>query len=333
MIHEELSKSKTLLLVDDEATNLHILRQMLQNDYRLLFAKDGRQALAIAEEQQPDLILLDILLPDLSGYDVCRELKHNPRTLKIPVIFVTAMFDSVNETQGFEVGGVDYIIKPLSPTVVRARVANQLSLVRAEELQTIQLQLMFKLAKAAEYRDNETGRHVIRISHYSRLLALAAGYSEQAADEVFYTAPMHDVGKIGIPDRILLKPGPLDAEEWAIMRKHPEIGANIIGEHESSLLKLASIIAQSHHEKWDGSGYPKQLKGEEIPQVARIVALADVFDALTTKRPYKEAWPVQEAVDYIQQQSGKHFDPELVGLFMTILPDILEVKTRWAEEA
>ena len=320
-----------LLLVDDEPTNLQVLRHVLQADYRLLFATDGERALQVAREQRPDLVLLDIMMPHMDGYAVCRALKADAATASIPVIFITALDDSQDETAGFDVGGVDYLTKPVSPPVVRARVRTHLSLVRMEELRETRLQIVQRLGRAAEYKDNETGMHVIRMSHFSQLLALAAGCSPAWAEDLLNAAPMHDVGKIGIPDAVLRKPGPLDADEWATMRRHPEIGAEIIGEHPSGVLQLAREIALAHHEKWDGSGYPRGLAGEAIPLSARIVAIADVFDALTTRRPYKEPWPVQDALDHIAAQAGKHFDPALVALFAPLLPQLLEIRARWAE--
>ena len=320
-----------LLLVDDEPTNLQVLRHVLQADYRLLFATDGARALQVAREQLPQLILLDIMMPGMDGYAVCRALKADPATAGIPVIFITALDDSQDETAGFDVGAVDYITKPVSPPVVRARVRTHLSLVRMDELRETRLQIVQRLGRAAEYKDNETGLHVIRMSHFSQLLALAAGCSPAWAEDLLNAAPMHDVGKIGIPDAVLRKPGPLDADEWATMRRHPEIGAEIIGEHPSGVLQLAREIALAHHEKWDGSGYPRGLAGEAIPLSARIVAIADVFDALTTRRPYKEPWPVQDALDHIAAQAGKHFDPALVALFAPLLPQLLEIRARWAE--
>ena len=320
-----------LLLVDDEPTNLQVLRHILQADYRLLFATDGERALQVAREQRPDLVLLDIMMPHMDGYAVCRALKADAATASIPVIFITALNDSQDETAGFDVGGVDYLTKPVSPPVVRARVRTHLSLVRMEELRETRLQIVQRLGRAAEYKDNETGMHVIRMSHFAQLLALAAGHSTAWAEDLLNAAPMHDVGKIGIPDAVLRKPGPLDADEWATMRRHPEIGAEIIGEHPSGVLQLAREIALAHHEKWDGSGYPRGLAGEAIPLSARIVAIADVFDALTTRRPYKEPWPVQEAMSHIAAQAGKHFDPALVALFAPLLPQLLEIRARWAE--
>jgi putative two-component system response regulator len=323
---------QTLLVVDDEATNLSVMRQILKDNYRLVFAKNGDKALELAREEQPDLILLDVMMPGTSGYDVCAQLKQDKKTAEIPVIFVTALTETADEARGFAVGGVDYITKPVSAPIVRARVATHLSLVRADELKQSRLEIVQRLGLAAEYKDNETGLHVIRMSHYSALMARALGFDEEAIEELLHASPMHDVGKIGIPDNILQKPGKLTPEEWEIMQEHPVIGARIIGNHTKGLLRMAYDIALTHHEKWDGSGYPQGLAGEEIPLVGRIVAIADVFDALTTERPYKKAWPVNEAVAYIREQSGKHFDPSLVEVFLSQLPEILKVKERWAEK-
>lgn len=325
-------KKHSLLLVDDEATNLQLLRHTLQHEYRLIFAKDGKTALKLAQQEQPDLILLDIMMPDMSGYDVCEQLKNIQALRHVPIIFVTALSDSGDEEKGFSLGAVDYITKPFNPAIVKARVRTHLSLVQAEEVLETRLQIVQCLGKAAEYRDNETGMHILRISHFARTIAKAIGFSDEQADELLHAAPMHDVGKIGIPDAILLKPGKLTAEEWEVMRQHPAIGARIIGEHKSSLLQLAATIALCHHEKWDGSGYPNGLAGEEILLEARIVALVDVFDALTSERPYKKAWPIEEALEFIRQQSGSHFDPMLVDVFMDCLPEILHIRDRWADK-
>lgn len=323
---------QTLLLVDDEPTNLHVLRQILQGDYRLLFARDGDKALELAERERPGLILLDVMMPGVTGHEVCARLKETQATAGIPVIFVTALSDVEDEAKGFELGAVDYITKPVSPAIVRARVRTHLSLVRVEELKETRLQIVQRLGLAAEYKDNETGLHVIRMSHFARVLAEAAGFTPLEAEELLNAAPMHDVGKIGIPDAILQKNGKLTAEEWQIMRQHAQIGADIIGEHDSTLLRLARSIALSHHEKWDGSGYPNGLKGEDIPLEGRIIAIADVFDALTSVRPYKPAWTVEDALELLRRESGRHFDPRLVELFMTCLPQVLEIKERWAEQ-
>lgn len=329
---KQIDERPKILIVDDAATNLQILRQVLHEDYRLLFALDGEKALKLAQEEAPNLILLDVMMPGLTGLETCKLLKANPTTKSIPVIFVTALSEVSDESAGFEVGAVDYITKPISPPVVRARVKTHLSLVGADELQKTRLQIIQCLGRAAEYRDNETGLHVIRMSHYSRLLALAAGFSTSQADLLFHAAPMHDIGKIGTPDHVLLKPGKLDQDEWALMQKHVLMGAEILGEHDSPLLQMARTIALYHHEKFDGSGYPHRIAGEAIPIEARIVAIADVFDALTSIRPYKKAWEVQAAVDLLQSEKGKHFDPELVDLFIAQLPAMVEIKEKYAEE-
>lgn len=322
---------QTLLLVDDEPANLHVLKHILQDDYRLLFARDGERALELARTERPQLILLDVMMPGMTGHEVCAQLKSDPQTSDIPVIFVTALSNVEDEIHGFELGAVDYITKPVSAPIVKARVRTHLSLVRAEVLRQTRLNIVQALGMAAEYKDNETGLHVIRMSHFSRVIALEAGFSADEAEELLHAAPMHDVGKIGIPDAILQKPGKLDDAEWQIMQKHPEIGAQIIGEHDASMLQMARRIALGHHEKWDGSGYPAGLAGTDIPIEARIVAIADVFDALTSVRPYKQAWSVEDAVNLIREQSGRHFDPALVDCFLRRLDEINLIRERWAE--
>lgn len=320
-----------LLLVDDEPTNLQVLRGILQADYRLLYARDGATALKLARDERPDLLLLDVMMPGMSGHEVCRTLKADTATASIPVVFVTALADAGDEAQGFDAGAVDYIIKPVSPPVVRARVRTHLSLVRMDELKASRLEIVQRLGRAAEYKDNETGQHVLRMSHYAQALALALGFDARDAEDLLHAAPMHDVGKIGIPDHILRKPGQLTPEEWAVMRTHASIGADIIGQHESGVLHIAAKIARSHHEKWDGSGYPDRLAGEAIALEARIIAIADVFDALTSVRPYKPAWSVEDAVALLEREAGKQFDPALVPVFIGILPQLLAIRERFAD--
>ncbi|MGB0217582.1 MAG: response regulator, partial [Alteromonas oceani] len=227
----------TILVVDDEPANLRVLKHLLAEHYTLAFAKNGPEALRVAEAQLPDLILLDVMMPGMTGFEVCQALKENVITRAIPVIFVTALSEEQDETEGFAVGGVDYITKPISPTVVKARIKTHLSLVQADELKRTRLQVVQRLGRAAEYKDNETGMHVLRMSHYSKVLALAYGLNEEQADTLLHAAPMHDIGKIGIPDHIMLKPGKLTEEEFAVMKTHPEIGAEILGEADSDLLR------------------------------------------------------------------------------------------------
>jgi putative two-component system response regulator len=332
-----------VFIVDDEPINVQILWEVLGDGYQRAFAASGEQALRLIREQPPDLILLDIMMPGMDGHEVCRRLKGDPATAAIPVIFVTALADGEDERRGFEVGAVDYIEKPISPPVVRARVRTHLSLYdqhraceqrvrdRTAELEETRLQIIQRLGRAAEYKDNETGLHVMRMSHYSRAIAHALGWPRADRELLLHAAPMHDVGKIGIPDHILRKPGQLDDEEWRVMRLHPEIGASIIGSGGGPLLEAARIIALTHHERWDGGGYPEGLVGEAIPLVGRVVALADVFDALTSGRPYKSAWGLDQALDTLRNERGRHFDPQLVDAFFDALPEILEVRQRWGE--
>lgn len=320
-----------ILIVDDEPANLKVMRQVLQDDYRLSFARNGKDALELLAQEPVDLVLLDIMMPEMTGFEVCETLKAQSETAHIPVIFVTALRDSIDEENGFALGGVDYIVKPIVPAIVRARVKTHLSLVKIDRLRETQIDLIQRLGRAAEYKDNETGMHVQRMSHYTKLLAIAAGMDEEQADELRMAATMHDIGKIAIPDHILLKPGKLDVDEFTHMKRHAEIGASILAEPRSSLIALARTIAITHHEKWDGSGYPNGLAGEDIPIEGRLAAIADVFDALTSERPYKKAWPVEEAIDFLQSQAGQHFDPQLVTLFVELLPQVLIIKERFKE--
>ncbi|MGO3423196.1 MAG: response regulator [Pseudoalteromonas distincta] len=315
-----------VLIVDDEPANLKVMREVLGNQYRMSFAKSGDAALALLEKKLPKLILLDIMMPDMNGFEVCQIVKRNPKTSHIPIIFVTALGDESDEYKGFELGAVDYITKPISPAIVRARVNTHLSLVQAEQLKQAHVDLVERLGRAAEYKDTDTGEHIVRMSQYSKVLALALGMDELRAELLRQAAPMHDVGKIGIPDAILLKPGKLTSEEFDHMKEHATIGAQILANSSSPLLQLAHTLAIEHHEKWDGSGYPNGIKGEEISVEGRIVAIADVFDALTSKRPYKEAWSVEKTVLHMQEQAGTHFDPALIELLVKNLDDIIAIK-------
>ncbi len=323
---------KKILLVDDAPNNLQLLRQILRASYQLIFAHNGQSALAAVAAHHPDLILLDVMMPDLDGYEVCRRLKADPQTHDIPVIFVTAMGDVDDEAAGFDVGAVDYIHKPVSPAIVIRRVQTHLSLVHVKELEDSQREAIYMLGAAGHYNDNDTGLHIWRMAAYARAIAEAIGWPVHMAERLELAAPLHDTGKIGIPDGILKAPRKLTAEEWEIMRQHSLIGYEILQCSDSPIFKMAAEIALYHHEKWDGSGYPKGLAGDDIPKSAQIVALADVFDALTMKRSYKEAWSVEASLEEIKANSGTHFNPALTTVFLNILPKILNIKSEWDEK-
>lgn len=318
-----------LLVVDDEPANLAVLRQILEPDYSLLFARNGLDAVELAKRHHPGLILLDIQMPDMDGYSACSALKADPQTAAIPVIFVTTLSQLNDEERGFAVGCVDYLVKPVTAGIVRARVRTHLSLVQAKQLDKSYRDALAMLAKAGHYNDSDTGMHVWRMAAYARRLAEAVGWSKERSELLELAAPMHDTGKIGIPDAILRKPGKFDAEEWAIMHTHSRIGHEILSSSEAPVFQLAAEIALCHHEYWDGSGYPHGLAGEDIPESARIVAIADVFDALTMKRPYKEAWTTEHTLETMQAANGRQFEPRLLECFVDILPQILEIKASW----
>ena len=320
---------KKILAVDDEPNNLQLLKQVLNEHYQLLFATNGEKALEAAVKHLPDLILLDVMMPGMNGYETCEKLKANPLTKDIPVIFVTAMNEVEQEAYGFDVGAVDYIQKPISGPIVLRRVKTHLSLVHVQELAKSQKAAIYMLGEAGHYNDTDTGLHIWRMAAYARALADALGWLENLLERLELAAPMHDTGKIGTPDAILKAPRRLTAEEWTIMRQHSEVGYNILSKGDTPLFTMAAEIALHHHEKWDGSGYPFGLSGEAIPESARIVAIADVFDALTMKRPYKEPWSIEDAMTEIRKGSGNHFEPRLVELFESILPKILKIKAEW----
>jgi len=332
-----------ILLVDDEPNNLQVLRSILGEEYDLSFATDGPKALKYAQRHPPDLVLLDIQMPEMDGYEVCRRLQEMLATIHTPVIFVTTMGEPGDEKHGFEVGAVDYLTKPLSPPVVKARVATHLALrhrehlledkvrARTRELEHSHRAAISMLGHAGHYNDTDTGNHIWRMAAYAEVLALDAGWDKRAAERLKLAAPMHDTGKIGIPDTILKKPGKLTPSEWDIMRTHAEMGYEILRKGESPLFRLAAEIALYHHEKWDGSGYPRGLSGENIPQSARIVAIADVFDALTTKRPYKDPWPFDEALAEIENSAGGHFDPALAARFVDLAPTLERLRNQYSD--
>lgn len=341
-----------ILIVDDEPVNLKLLNKILssQGYSNLVLLQDSREVVDVYRQQRVDLILLDINMPHLDGFGVLEQLKALDDPLFPPVVILTAQSSQDFLLRALNAGARDFIPKPFDRNELLARVRNMLDAylahrlvyeqkdvldemvqARTHELRSTRLQVIQRLGRAAEYRDNETGNHILRMSHISALLAKSIGWNEADCELMLHASPMHDIGKIGIPDHILLKPGKLSPEEWEIMKTHAVIGANILEGDDSDLMRCASEIALSHHEKWDGSGYPNGLAGEAIPLAGRIAALADVFDALTSERPYKKAWTVEAAVDFIKQYQGSHFDPDLVPVFLTQLPEILNIRERFSE--
>jgi putative two-component system response regulator len=341
-----------ILIVDDEPANVRLLESMLRMEgyVNLTSLRDPRSVLKQYQAQRFDIILLDINMPHLDGFQVMAQLRTLNLESYIPILVLTAQADTATRLRALEAGAKDFVSKPFIRQEVLTRIRNILEVrlahnylktqnhlldqkvqERTRELEETRLEIIRRLGRAAEYRDNETGLHIIRMSKYSEMLGRAAGMNPTESAILLDASPMHDIGKIGIPDRILLKPGKLDAGEWAVMKTHATIGAEILSGHASALLETARLIADTHHEKWDGSGYPRGLKAQNIPLVGRVVAVCDVFDALVSRRPYKQAWPVEEAIAEIKSQSGRHFDPELVGLFMQMLPDVLEIRHCYAE--
>ena len=336
-------RKQTILVVDDMPDNISLLSNILSDEFKVKAVTNGKKAIKIALDTSPDLILLDIMMPETDGYEVCRILKNDLRTKQIPIIFITALGDVHDEKAGFEFGAVDYITKPVSPPIVLARVKTHLALYdqnrvlerkvaeRTDALAKSRYEIIRRLGLAAEYRDNETGMHVVRMSFYCQVIANAIGMRYSESDIILNATPMHDVGKIGIPDRILLKPGKLTPEEMAIMQKHAEFGAKIIGEHDDPLLKAAKDAALTHHEQWNGKGYPHGLAGEDIPIIGRIAAVADVFDALTSKRPYKAAWSIEEALIHMKQERGHHFDPLLIDTFINKIDEVIKIMKQYPD--
>jgi len=355
----------TLLVVDDTPENLVVLSELLVPWYRVLVANSGPRALRLARsEPRPDLILLDVMMPDMDGYSVLARLREDPATADVPVIFVTAMTAMEDEQRGFDLGAVDYITKPIRPPIVLARVKAHLELkeardwlqdknrvleeeiaARLSEILLIQDVSIHALARLAETRDPETGNHIRRTQSYVRALAtrlrphprfsslLTNDYIEQLAK----SAPLHDIGKVGIPDHILLKPGKLTPEEWEIMKTHARLGAEAIEQAERDAVKpvafltIAKQIAHRHHEKWDGSGYPDGLVGDAIPIPARLMALADVFDALISRRVYKPPMPHEQARDIIVGDRGRHFDPDVVDAFLAVFDEFVSIAVRYGD--
>ncbi|MFC7422256.1 HD domain-containing phosphohydrolase [Iodobacter arcticus] len=355
----------TILVVDDLAENLLVISNLLSPHYRVLAAPSGERCLRIlATQALPSLILLDVMMPGIDGYSVLKQLQAMPETRDIPVILLTALADTGSEELGLQLGAVDYIIKPIKPNIVLARVRTQLEAKQARswlknqnaaleaeisrrmaENEITQQVSIRALAHLAETRDPETGNHILRTQSYVYLLALKLQEHPRFAETLTpryinllsRSAPLHDIGKVGIPDYILLKPGSLSAEEWLIMKTHAQLGSEAIEQAERDIeqpvafLTLAKEIAHWHHEKWNGSGYPDGLAGDDIPLSARLMALADVFDALICRRVYKQALPYEEARLMIKSGSGKHFDPDIVQAFLDHFPEFTAIADRYTD--
>lgn len=350
---EELQLAAKILVIDDDPLIIRLLETFLkQAGYKsILSCTDPTIATDLYSQYQPDLVLLDLNMPVMDGFRVMESLNSIEAKVYVPIMILTAETDDRTRLDALEAGAKDYVNKPFSKLEILTRIKNLLEVrfahkklqqqneileqkvvERTRELRDSQLEIVQRLGLASEYRDNETGQHIIRMSYYSKILAEHYGLPADECELILNASPMHDIGKLGIPDSILLKPGQLTKDEFAIMKTHTDIGARLLEDARSPVVEMARVIALSHHEKWDGTGYPNCLAGKDIPLVGRIVAIADVFDALTSSRPYKAAWPINKAVAEIKRGAGSHFDPELVDCFEKALPEIIEVSQMYQDE-
>jgi putative two-component system response regulator len=341
-----------ILVVDDDPAVQRMIRRILgRAGYNVLLANGGQEAFDKIAANLPDLIMLDLSMPMLDGFEVATHLKSQSETREIPIILITGLDSSQNHVKALDAGANDFLSKTAEPEEILARIRSHLKVkqlndqlsnyrtslektvsLRTAQLKDASLEIIWRLTAASEYRDNETGAHIKRMSHYSATIAQKMGLAKKAIEAILYGAPMHDIGKIGIPDNILLKPDKLDDKEWEIMKQHAIIGDNILKGSKIGFVRMGAMIARTHHEKWDGSGYPYGLKGRQIPLAGRIVALADVFDALTSKRPYKEAFSIEKSYRIIEQGRGNHFDPDVVDAFFLIQDQILNIKDKYQDE-
>ncbi|MDP8255072.1 MAG: response regulator [Candidatus Alcyoniella australis] len=361
-----MDQPKRILVVDDDEMNRRLLTTILGRlGYEVDEAFDGINALERVAANPPEVILLDIDMPRMNGFEVARRLKDSDETKIIPIVAISSSSEVESRIKAFEVGADDFLSKPVDQTELRARVqsllkvkayndhmlSHQLILEREVEKRTEQLRTayedlksaslkikqgtldtIFRLAQAAEYKDMETGSHIKRIGYYAAAVSRSMSLPAQDVDTVLYAAPMHDIGKIGIPDRILLKRASLDSDEWEVMKQHTLIGGKILSGSDTAVLKMAEQIALTHHEKWDGSGYPKGLKGDQIPLWGRITSVADVFDALTSDRPYKQAIPIDESIEIMKKGRGVYFDPDVTDTFFSIMDQIATIRTECVDE-
>ena len=339
-------KKPVVLAVDDATDLLALMAKALGAQYKVLTAEDGGSAITAAEgEPRPDLILLDVQMPNVSGFEVCRALKSEPRTADIPVIFLTGKIEAQAQVEAFELGAVDYITKPINSKVLMARVRMHLALAnqrhelermvreRTAQLEKTRTELILRLGRAMQMHETASaGNRAMRLGQYAKLLSRAAGAIPQVCELMMITAPLHDIGKLGVPSEILQKKEKLSAPDWERIRRHPKIGAEIIGEQDDPVLRLARQLALTHHENWDGTGYPAGLKGEAIPWPGRIMALVDTFESMTETQFYHEPRKPEEAAAEIVQLSGKRFDPKIVEAFKVALPAMIKVREQFADE-
>ena len=335
-------------------TNILLLESILQNaGYMKVYStQDPTEVVSLVKKLNPDLICLDIRMPQINGFQVMGQLKIIQNDTYLPILVLTSEEDRETRLRALESGGKDFLHKPFDKVEVLMRIRNLLEAsllnrtimlqketleetvrIRTQELKETQLEIVHRLAQAAEHRDNETGSHIVRMSHFALTLGRACGMNEEECDILFHATPMHDVGKLGIPDRILLKPDKLDEDEWEIMKQHTVIGAQLLSNSQSPVLQMGETIALTHHERWDGSGYPNRLAGEDIPLVGRICAIADVFDALSSRRCYKEPWPLEKVLQELRSLSGIQFDPRLIEMFEELLPVIIDIQQTHADSA
>lgn len=352
MLDKECISNAKILIVDDQEINVRILQSMLQKAgyHNITVLTDSTKAVASYEDIKPDLFILDLVMPEVTGFDIMDELRMLHEHTYLPVLVISNEENQEVRYRALESGAKDFLNKPYDRIEVLKRIHNLIEVrmlhnqikdqntileqkvrERTRELYESQVDVIQRLARAIEYRDLETGMHILRMSHYAACLARSYGLSDEECDSILRAAPLHDIGKIGIPDRILQKPGKLTPEEWELMKTHTTIGGKLLSGNHSQFMSVAQEIALTHHERWDGKGYPGGLAEENIPVVGRICCLSDVFDALTTARPYKDAWPVEAAVDEIKRQRGKMFDPRLVDCFVSNLAGFKEIRQRYSD--
>jgi len=318
-----------ILVVDDTLQNIQLLMQSLkQEGYSLGYETNGLSAIESLEHSTYDLILLDVMMPGIDGFETARRIKKNKNTKDIPIIFLTAKVEQSDMIEGFKAGGVDYVTKPFDKDVLLMRVKTHIELkkLKDKEIESTQKEIIFTMGAIGESRSKETGNHVKRVAEYSKLLASLYGLDEDECELLKMASPMHDIGKVGIPDNILNKPAKFEPDEWEIMKTHAELGYEMLKYSERPILKAAAIVAQEHHEKIDGTGYPQGLKGDDIHIYGRITAVADVFDALGSSRVYKKAWELDKILELFKRDSGTHFDAKLVKLFLDNLDDFLQIR-------